>query len=545
MTNIVIVVIVTISIISVIYLSYLLLSFSQPTNKRELQISLEDMLKQIEMLYRQRRYEIVENVALEYLKSDPNAIEIREYLAKACFSRDKIYDTISVCLQIVEKHPDNISMRILLAKCYKKINQFAKAINEYKLILDYDSENVIAIRELAEVYLSQNQKISALKMYKKLEQHANNNAELLRIKMILIDLNMDLEDYQKAFEELLEIKDIYPENIDINKRLIELHIKTNAFENAINLCKELLESTQDDNFSLWLLQTLVNIHYALKDYDTTIEYAEQMFEHPFSDKVSTRALIAKVYILKGDFQKGLEYLLILAENNPDNVEIRRLIAKSYHDEKKFEEAINTYKEILDLVPPREVALVHTDMSNVYVDWAMYLFEQEDYNACFKLFPLAIQYDEVNPNIYFQLGNVNMHIKSYNEAILQYNKAIELDPTKAECYIALSECYEVIENIYEEKNALLNAIKYDDKNEYAFYKLARLYGEQRDTENEITALRRVIQLNPEHIGARHQLALIYERQGQIYDAIDMYESIIKIEPENTMAKDNLKMLREAL
>ena len=33
------------------------------------------------MLYRQKRYEIVENVALEYLKSEPNAVEIREYLA--------------------------------------------------------------------------------------------------------------------------------------------------------------------------------------------------------------------------------------------------------------------------------------------------------------------------------------------------------------------------------------------------------------------------------------------------------------------------------
>ena len=312
MTNIVVVVIILISIVSVIYLSYLLLSFSEPSKKKVLQISLEDMLKQIEMLYRQKRYEIVENVALEYLKSEPNAVEIREYLAKAYFSRDKIYDAISVILQIVEKYPDNVSMRILLAKCYKKINQYSKAINEYKIILDYDSENIIAIRELADVYMSQNQKISAVKMYKKLEQYVSNNAELLRIKIILADLNMDLEDYQKAFEELFEIKEIYPENIDINRKLIELYIKTNDFENAINLSKELLSSAQDDNFSLWLLQTLVNIYYALKDYDTTIEYAEQLFEHPFSDKVSTRALIAKVYILKGDFQKGLDYLLILA-----------------------------------------------------------------------------------------------------------------------------------------------------------------------------------------------------------------------------------------
>jgi len=545
MTNVVVFVIISVSVAFIGFISYLLVSLSQPSKKKELQISLEDMIKQIDMLYRQKKYEIVENVAIEYLKTKPNAVEIREYLAKAYFSRDKIYDAISTILQIIEKYQDNVAMRILLAKCYKKINQISKAINEYKLILEYDSENIIAIRELADVYLSQNQKISAVKMYKKLEQYVDNNADLLRIKLTLAELDMDLEDYQTAFEELFEIKDIYPENIDVNKKLVELYIKTADYEHAITLCQELLASTQDDNFSLWLLQNLVNIFYALKEYDKTIEYAEQMFEHPFSDKLSTRALIAKVYILKGDFQKGLDYLLILAENNPDNVEIRRIIAKAYHDEKKYEDAIQTYKEILDLVPPREVSLVHTDMSNLYVDWAMDYFEHEDYTSCFKLFPLAIQYDEVNPKIYFQLGKVNMHIKSYNEAIMQFNKSIELDPMQPDCYIALSECYDVIENIYEEKIALLNAIKYDDENVYAYYKLARLYSKQRDTENEITALRRVIQLNPEHIGARHQLALIYESQGQIYDAIDMYESIIKIEPENETAKENLQMLREAL
>ena len=68
MTSIIVVVIITISIISVIYLSYLLLSFSQPTKKKELQISLEDMLKQIEMLYRQKKYEIVEKDT-DYLES--------------------------------------------------------------------------------------------------------------------------------------------------------------------------------------------------------------------------------------------------------------------------------------------------------------------------------------------------------------------------------------------------------------------------------------------------------------------------------------------
>lgn len=543
MTNTFVFIIIAISIVFIVYLSYLLVSFTQPTYKKELQISLADMLKQIEMLYRQKKYEIVENVSIEYLKSQPDATPIREYLAKAFFSRDKIYDAISTILIILESEKDNVPMHVLLAKCYKKINQISKAINEYKLILEMDPENNIAIRELADIYLSQNQKISAMKMFKKYEQYVDSNAELLKVKMTLATLHTDLEEYDEAFEELFAIKEIYPEDIDLNKKIIDLYIKTKRFDEAINLCDELLASAQDDNFSLWLLQNLVNINYALKKYDEALTYAEQMFEHPFADKVSTRALIAKIYILKGEFNKGLDYLLVLAENNPENVEIRKIIAQAYRDEKQYTNAVTTYKEILDLVPPREVALVHSDMSNLYVEWAMDLFDQGEYTECFKLFPLAIQYDETNPAIYLQLGKVNMHIKSYNEAITQLRKSLELNPEQAECYIYLSECYEVIENIYEEKIALLKAIKYDSENAYAHYRLARLYARQRDVENEIASLKKVLQLDPNHIGARHQLALIYEGQGQITDAIEMYESILKLDPENETAKENLEMLKE--
>ena len=543
MTNTVVFIIIAISVSFIIYLSYLLISFTQPAKKKELQISLEDMLKQIEMLYRQRKYEIVENVSLEYLKTQPDAIEIREYLAKTFYARDKIYDAISAILQILEKNKDNIAMHVLLAKCYKKINQTSKAVNEYKLILDLDPDNSIAIRELADIYLAQNQKISAIKMYKKFENFVDSNAELLKVKLILAGLHTDLEEYNEAFEELFSIKEVYPEDMEVNKKLIELYIKTKDFENATNLCKELLMSIQDDNFSLWLLQNLVNIYYALKNYDEALEYANSMLEHPFADKVSTKALIAKIYILKGEFNKGLDYLLILAENNPENVEIRKIIAQAYIDEKQYTNAVTTYKEILDLVPPREVALVHSDMSNLYIQWAMDLFEEGEYTECFKLFPLAIQYDESNPAIYLQLGKVNMHIKSYNEAITQLRKSLELNPEQAECYIYLSECYEVIENIYEEKIALLKAIKYDSENAYAHYRLARLYARQRDVENEIASLKKVLQLDPNHIGARHQLALIYEGQGQITDAIEMYESILKLDPENETAKENLAMLKD--
>ena len=62
MVNVIVVIIIIASIAFASYLAYLLMSISMPSNKKELQISLEDMVKQTRLLSREMFY-------FEYLKN--------------------------------------------------------------------------------------------------------------------------------------------------------------------------------------------------------------------------------------------------------------------------------------------------------------------------------------------------------------------------------------------------------------------------------------------------------------------------------------------
>ncbi len=519
----------------------LIISSNSSTKKKQLQISKKDILEQAELLYKQKKYKLVDKLIRKYLETHPEHMKLRVVLAKALFALDNVYDAIKECLIVLNKEENNSEVRLLLARCYKKIDQYSKAVTEFQEVIKQDEENMIALKELSEIYVTTNQKALAIKSLKKLEELTENNLELTEIKTQLADLNIELENYPEAFEELNGILEIYPEDMETHKKLIELYIKIQNHERAIADCEELLAVNENNSLSLWLLNNLINLCYLEKDIDKTMEYAQKLLEHPFSDKVKTKIYIAKILIASGKEEEGIALLNELSEQNKENIEIKRLMIDTYESKNKFSDAIDVYKEIIDLVSPLDVKKVHTEMSNLMVRWAKYLFENNEINDCFRVFNLATQYDDENPEIYYQLGQVNAFIKNYNESVLHYKKAIAINSNVAKYYIALADSYECMGNTFEQKSSLITALNFDENNTDVLYKLALLYDSQHDRINEIKALEKIVELEPEHIDAKYQLALILESQGNIEEALNFYKEIKRINPNYKNVRENIRML----
>lgn len=544
-TNLFVFLVAIISALALIYLIYLvLLTGNTKTPKKELQISKKDILEQAKILFKQKKYKLVQKLTRKYLEAKPDYIELRALLAKALYSDDSIYDAIKECLSVLIKDDSNNDVRLLLARCYKKINQYAKAINELQEIIKKDPENALAVKDLSEIYLETNQKISAAKILKKLEQLTENNHELLQIKSKLADIQIEMENYPEAFDELNGILEIYPEDIETHKKLIDLYIKIQNYESAINDCEELLKSNESNSVGLWILNNLVNLYYLIKNVDKTMEYAKRLLEHPFSDKLKTRTYIAKILISSGKEDEGMKILSEISEKNKENIDVKRLMINTYVNRKNFVAAIELYKEILDIVNPLEVKNVHTEMSNLFAQWAMYLFDKKELNECFKIFTLAIKYDNANPEVYYQLGEVNILIKNYNEAILQLKKAININSDCAKYHMAIADCYAALGNTFEQKNSLLTAVHVDENDTNALFKLALLHESQHDRTSEIKALEKILEVEPNHLDAKHQLALILESQGNKEEALKLYKEIESVDRTYKNVRENIQMLTKA-
>lgn len=525
-----------------IYCLYTIMLGSKTGRDVELQITSEDLVKQLNILYKQRKYNIVESLAKNYLEKKPKDNSVRSVLTKTLHAENRTFDAIEQAKIIIKNQPYNYDMQIFLANCYLEVDKPMRSIEIFQEILEKDPNNVVAIKELSKIYLKTNQKKSAIGMYKRLEEFLESDYEKAKNKATIAEVYIEFLDYDSAIKEYQQILEIYPDDVNIKKRLIELYKLLSKNEALITCAEELLASHPQDETGLWTMQKLMDAYKVMHNFEKALEFANLIKTHPLSNKSEVDSDIAKILFEEGNIDGSIELLRTLIANEPQNISLRKELAKAYEAKLDFNQAISIYKEIIEIANASEIQLVHFEMSNLYSNWAMYLFSKDENEECFKHFADAIKYYEQNPDIYYRLGNINMTIKNLNEAVSQYKKAIEINPENPEYHFAISESYKEIGSIYEQKSALMECINYDPNNAYAHYQLGNIYNDQNDQNNAINHIKLAIEADQSFVEARHKLALIYEHIGNKDEAVALYESILEIEPENQEASNNLRMLR---
>lgn len=525
-----------------IYFLYKIMLGAKSGKDVELQITSEDLVKQLNILYKQRKYNIVESLAKNYLEKKSRDDEVRLLLTKTLHAQNRIFDAIEQAKIIIKHQPYNFDIQIFLANCYMETDKEMRAIEVFQEILEKDLSNVVAIKELAKIYLKTNQKKSAIAMYKKLEEFLESDYEKAKNKATVAEIYIEFIDYEPAIKEYEQILEIYPEDINVKKRLIELYKFLSKHEKVIIKANELLWNHSQDEIGLWAMQKLIETYKSMNNFEKALELANMIKAHSLSNKTEVESDIAKILLAEGNIDGSIELLIALIAQEPQNISFRKELAKAYHAKLDFNKTIDIYKQIIELASTSEITQVHFEISDIYIDWAMYMFSKNENEQCFRYFEDAIKYYDQNPDIYYKLGNINMEIRNFNEAISQYKKAIEINPENEEYYYAISEPYKEIGSVYEQKNALIECLKYNSNNAKAHYQLGVICHSQNDINSAINYIKKAIELNPNFNEAKHKLALIFEHIGDKNEAIALYESILEIEPENQEILNNLRMLK---
>ncbi len=544
MRDLIFIVIILAIVIGLIYLIFNLISFvSFKDSKEDLQISMEDILAQISILYRQKKFNIVEYLAKRYLAKRPRTHEIRYILAKTYFKTKRVPEAIEQA-KIIEKFDGiNIENKIFLVKCYKQQNRPLVAIDVIKEILKYEPANLYALNEIAGLYKETGQKLSAIRAYRQVEEFYKASRDVIAIKNSVAELYSELGQYFNAISEYKQILLQFPDEIEVKRKLVLEYIKNLQFTYALTTLNELEPFMKTDEETLWYLDGLVNIKTTLKDYEGAFEDVKKLVEHPLADKSRVKAQLAKIMIKVGKIDESIELINQLLEADAHNIELKKILAQSFAAKKDFMSSINIYKRILNEAPIEEIENLHKEISDMYTDWAEDYFTEKNIPKCFETFTLAFQYDSENPEAYYKLSKINLAIKSYNEAVVNCRKAIELNPTNPNYYLVLAKCYSYLNNALDERKALMNAIEYNYNNPAAHYRLAIINELQRDLAGAVSHMKIAIELDENFIEAKYKLALLLELQGNVEEAIEVYEDILIQDPAHELAIKNLEMLKK--
>lgn len=543
-TNVILIVAAFILALGAIYALYVIILHQGTKIKgNELQLTTKNILEQVEVLFDKKEYALVQLLATKYLDRVPTHIQVRQYLAKAYYEDRKFNNAIKQCLIILKKNPADVETRKLLGDCYIRKQMLGKAIKEYEDIFDHKRRDKDVVRTLAELYRDTEQAFSSISVYNILAELVDTNEEIAEVQRILAELNEEVKDYPAAFEAYKSRLGIYPTDTETNQNLTELYLKLKNYPKATETLLYMLTFVTDPKILLWCYERLVSLYVDIDEYEKAIDASNKMLEVQGSDKFKIRNDIATFELKLDHYEKGtliLEELVMMSQNGYD---VTVQLAEAYISKKEYQKALNKYLELLDKATQKEAKSLRSLICDLYIAWAIDMSEHGNFDNSYHYLNEASQYNTVNSEIYYNIALNKIKQKDPAASIDYIHKALEYDREKTnhtKYYLTLSEAHHILGNFFEEKKALSDLLKIDDKHAMGLYRSGLMYVSQHDTKNAEEYFKKALNTDPDLSQAKYSLALIYENNNRD-KAKELYIEILEQDPSNEEVKTALANL----
>ena len=541
-TNILIIIAAFILALVAVYVLYAIIMHQGTKNNKsgELQLSTKNILDQVEVLFEKQEYALVELLATKYLDRVPSHQGVRRYLAQAYFKDKKYNNCIKQCLLILKKEQGDIDTRKLLGDCYIKKDLLSKAIKEYEAIFDYRNRDPEVVRTLAELYRDTEQIYSSISVYNILADLLTQNDEIAEVQRILAELNEEAKDYPAAFEAYKIRLEIYPNDTQTNQNLTDLYIKIKNYPKAIETLLYMLTFVTEPKILLWVYERLINLYVETEEYEKAIEYSNKLLEVQGSDKFKIRNDIATFNIKLNNHEVGINILEELVMMSQSAYDVTVQLSDTYKNLNNYTKALEHLLALLDRSTQKEAKNIHLLICDLYVDWAVFNTKNENIEESDKHLENAIEYNPLNSEIYYNKAINKIIQRDYTASVellhkaLEYNKAKDLHP---KYYLKLSEAHYYLGNFFEEKKALNDLLKIDEKNPMGLHRTGLMYAKQGDTKSAEEAFRKALQYDPDLIQAKYNLALILENNNRD-KAKELYIEVLEQDPTFVEAKNAL-------
>ena len=403
--------------------------------------------------------------------------------------------------------PDNVALRLKYARILDKLGQDDMAVQEYNTILAKGSDNSEVLYALEKIYtkklasspnsaelntnlgaiLQKQKKYDAALTYYKAAETIDPSSVTTRLNMGT--LYQQKKDYNSALSAYNSIITLYPNHLDANLYRAQALKELGEKEEALKAFKKVLSI---DPTSQIAKQEMFDL---MKDNMTP----EQMIKSLSTDSTVDKSSVGAMY----------DY------------------AKELHKNKKYNDAISCYKEVLkyDADNPEvyaNIALVYAEMQDFdsaqkYIDGAKARFPKNDFiqttSNKIKELSFAKKYEEANK--YFTNSE-------YQKALNIY---LTVYPPQKDVLIAIAACYKGLNNIDKSIEYYKRAFDMDKNDSEVAYYIGVLYAEKENWTSAKIYLQNAIKIDPKNVNAEDLLATVVEQNNVllINKVIDLYNA----------------------
>ena len=367
----------------------------------------------------------------------------------------------------------------------------------------------------------------------------NTNLKLALDNAIDLFNNNNLNE---CIEQLEEILNIHSTNLEALEMLLDLNIKINKAEEALEIIKKLIQLDPNKKEHQ---EKLIKVYQFLNDEQA---YQSALIDlHKNFPSIETARLISNIHIENdreeesdqviqtffesdktyGDLYKGIRHAkagrLKLAEESykkvlkkeKNNIDALRLLGLLAFKTKDYEIAERLFLKVLKLDP--SFSLAWDNLAKLY----------RIQNKLLKSIPAfenLIKLDPSNFEALVSLGTIYIKLSKYHEGIKLYEESLKIKPENPRVYLSLGHALKTIGERKKSETAYQNTIKHFPSSGEAYWSLANLktyeFSDQEITNMELSLKRNMHQ--NELIQMHFALGKAYESNRQFDKSFKHYK-----------------------
>ena len=232
---------------------------------------------------------------------------------------------------------------------------------------------------------------------------------------------------------------------------------------------------------------------------------------------------AKIAMNLGDNRKAKQALLKILDRNPNSYKAHLMLAQVYENEGGMRKAIDEYVQAIDLnkkdynsyykvakllngLDKKEEAsemlynLLNKkpEITEASILLGEILLENEMYKEAVNVYQDALRYDQVNYDIYYNLGIAYTMLNDFQNAKTCYEKAAEINSLLYNAKYSLAEISLIYKELEEAEKRFLESIEDEELSADSYYELAKIYLIKGDKETAIKYINTAIDANSKKI-----------------------------------------------
>ncbi len=483
--------------------------------------------------YKGKRWEDVEATFLKGIEiaKEEEIADAYAALASFYFTRDRFDDVVKLLEGGIEKKADSVELIYLLARFYSARGDEARARELIEKATKANPDDPKPFLILSAYRARQGDSNGALEAAQQaLTVAPKDEAARLRFAELLVEIGFKesdtakINDGRKIVDEVLAEQPSNPGALFIQAKI---DLSSKKTDEAIASIRTAINGKPNWAEAYYLLGAALAIKGdnagARNELARALEIDPNLYQ--------AQQVLAKVHETLGEHEYAVEAGRRYLKLQPDNLEMRLLVAQSLVRLGKLKEA---KAEIEGIEESKRGVEANYALGRIYLGLG-------DFSQARKYLEIADAAKPRNVDILANLLTLDARENRQAESLARINAAIEAEPGNAKL-LQLGGMLAQMDGRQADAEAMYKkAVEIDPNDLQGYERLARFYSATGRLDETVKTYEQAIEVRPDQANLHHFLGVLYELGGQRERSQARYEDAIRLDPNLGEAKNNLAYL----